>query len=327
MSRAPDVPPRRIRTFGCAVTSAYPAAPSHLFRGVRCRRTALWSQIWSQAQWIAAAPCLPVPSRRLARPDRAEVGAPSPRQDCRVPRWAGPGALCARLGVYRFRHFAAAADVLCFTGHAPCRKPGAPPDDARRLVFRDRCTPYTALSTGCIARRALLITFGVTARFTPRTGCIARRTERGTNKRLKKPMNDRSAAATRTLQTRSSDLFVPKVDTSAHRLTSCIVACCLSCAFMLTRVWGVMGARVPFAPGLLRQPRWSSCVIPLHPEGQLAQRGRFPVLKFDCRHSPEAAVVRLPAGLGHPVSSNQPSRGAALRCLPWTQQLRQFWEH
>lgn len=45
-----------------------------------------------------------------------------------------------------------------------------------------------------------MIVFGVTARFTPRTGCIARRTERGTNKRLKKPMSDRSATAKAPLQ-------------------------------------------------------------------------------------------------------------------------------
>lgn len=57
----------------------------------------------------------------------------------------------------------------------------------RRFVFSERCIPYTALSTGCRARRAFLIAFGVTARFALRTGCMARRTERGTNKREKKP--------------------------------------------------------------------------------------------------------------------------------------------
>jgi hypothetical protein len=46
---------------------------------------------------------------------------------------------------------------------------------------------YTALSIGCKARLALLTTLGVTARFTARPGCMARRTLRGTNNLEKKP--------------------------------------------------------------------------------------------------------------------------------------------
>jgi hypothetical protein len=44
-----------------------------------------------------------------------------------------------------------------------------------------------ALLIGCIARRARLIGFGVTARFAVRTGCIALRADRGTNILEKKP--------------------------------------------------------------------------------------------------------------------------------------------
>ena len=44
-----------------------------------------------------------------------------------------------------------------------------------------------ALSTGCKARLAFLTTLGVTARFTARPGCIARRTLRGTSSLEKKP--------------------------------------------------------------------------------------------------------------------------------------------
>lgn len=164
-------------------------------------RAVVVTQLVAPLRWADAVPAVVVDlNHRRSRSAISSIASP-------VPRWTGPGALCARLGVYRFRHFAAAADVLCFTGHSPCRKPGAPPDGARRLVFSDRRTPYTALSTGCIARPAHLIAFGVTARFTPWTGCIARRTERGTDKRLDKPMNDCSAAATRTLQTSSSGLL------------------------------------------------------------------------------------------------------------------------
>ena len=46
---------------------------------------------------------------------------------------------------------------------------------------------YTALSTGCKARLALLTALGVTARFTARPGCMARRTLRGTNNLEKNP--------------------------------------------------------------------------------------------------------------------------------------------
>jgi hypothetical protein len=47
---------------------------------------------------------------------------------------------------------------------------------------------YIALSSGCIAREALFTTFGVAARFTVRTGCIARRTPRGTSNLDKNPI-------------------------------------------------------------------------------------------------------------------------------------------
>ena len=51
----------------------------------------------------------------------------------------------------------------------------------RMAVAAERCIEYTALSTGCRALLAFLTTFGVTARFTARRGCIARRTLSGTN--------------------------------------------------------------------------------------------------------------------------------------------------
>jgi hypothetical protein len=53
-------------------------------------------------------------------------------------------------------------------------------------VATERCIEYTALSTGCNARRAFLTAFGVTARFTARPGRIARRTLRGTSSLEKK---------------------------------------------------------------------------------------------------------------------------------------------
>jgi hypothetical protein len=56
------------------------------------------------------------------------------------------------------------------------------------LVATDRCTEYTALSMGCIARLALLTTLGVTARLTARPGCIARRALRGTSNLEMKPI-------------------------------------------------------------------------------------------------------------------------------------------
>lgn len=54
-------------------------------------------------------------------------------------------------------------------------------------VAAERCIEYTALSTGCRALLAFLTTFGVTARFTARPGCIARRTLPGTNNLEKNP--------------------------------------------------------------------------------------------------------------------------------------------
>jgi hypothetical protein len=46
---------------------------------------------------------------------------------------------------------------------------------------------YTALSRGCSARLAFLTVLGVTARFTARPGCMARRMLRGTSSLEKKP--------------------------------------------------------------------------------------------------------------------------------------------
>ena len=55
------------------------------------------------------------------------------------------------------------------------------------LVATERCMEYIALSIGCRARLAFLIGLGVTARFTARPGCMARRTLRGTSSLEKKP--------------------------------------------------------------------------------------------------------------------------------------------
>jgi hypothetical protein len=54
-------------------------------------------------------------------------------------------------------------------------------------VAIERSTPYFMLSIGDSALRARFTAFGVTARFTPRPGCIARRTPRGTSNLEKKP--------------------------------------------------------------------------------------------------------------------------------------------
>src|ERR1700730_8516443 len=72
-----------------------------------------------------------------------------------------------------------------------CRKTGAlrlRPD--RILVAAELCKECTALSMGCMARLARLTTLGVTARFTARPGCTARRTLRGMNNLEKKPTLD-----------------------------------------------------------------------------------------------------------------------------------------
>jgi hypothetical protein len=100
---------------------------------------------------------------------------------------------CSRTGiagVYEFLHLAAASALRWRTGQFPCRKTRAgalrlPPE--RMAVAAERCMEYTALSKGCSARLALLTTLGVTARFTARPGCMARRTLRGTNNLEKKP--------------------------------------------------------------------------------------------------------------------------------------------
>lgn len=90
---------------------------------------------------------------------------------------------------YGFLHLAAASALRWCTGQFPCRKTGAlrlPPD--RIAVAADRSMEYTALSIGCNARLAFLTTLGVTARFTARPGCMARRTLRGTSNLEKKPI-------------------------------------------------------------------------------------------------------------------------------------------
>ena len=54
-------------------------------------------------------------------------------------------------------------------------------------VAIERWTPYFMLSIGDSALRARFTAFGVTARFTARPGCMARRTPRGTSSLEKKP--------------------------------------------------------------------------------------------------------------------------------------------
>ena len=90
---------------------------------------------------------------------------------------------------YEFLHLALPSALRWLTGQLPCLKTGAllflRPD--RMAVAAERCIEYMALSTGCRALLAFLTAFGVTARFTARPGCIARRTFRGTNNLEKKP--------------------------------------------------------------------------------------------------------------------------------------------
>jgi hypothetical protein len=96
--------------------------------------------------------------------------------------------MVARCEGYRFRQRAAAPGLRWCTEQLPWRKTFAfplPPD--RMAVAAERWTEYTALSTGCRARRAFLTAFGVTARFTARPGCAARRTLRGISNLEKKP--------------------------------------------------------------------------------------------------------------------------------------------
>jgi len=100
----------------------------------------------------------------------------------------GRAARTRSAGDYGFLHLAAASALRWWTGQFPCRKTGAlrlPPD--RIAVATERCVEYTALSTGCNARLALLTALGVTARFTARPGCTARRTLRGISNLEKKP--------------------------------------------------------------------------------------------------------------------------------------------
>jgi hypothetical protein len=95
------------------------------------------------------------------------------------------------IGFHGFLHRAAASALRWLTGQLPCRKTGTLrlwPD--RMVVATERCTEYAALSMGCIARLAFLTTLGVTARFTARPGCTARRTLRGMNNLEKKPTLD-----------------------------------------------------------------------------------------------------------------------------------------
>lgn len=108
----------------------------------------------------------------------------------RMFRYAEACSRTSNAGVYEFLHLAAASAVRWRTGQFPCRKTRAgalrlPPD--RMAVAAERCMEYTALSKGCRARLARLTALGVTARFTARPGCIARRTLRGTNNLEKKP--------------------------------------------------------------------------------------------------------------------------------------------
>ncbi len=88
------------------------------------------------------------------------------------------------------RHRAAAWALLCLTGHVPCRQTLVVvrrflPD--RNVVVIVRSTVYTALSTGCSARRPFLTTFGVITGLTARPGCNARRSPGGMSSLEKKP--------------------------------------------------------------------------------------------------------------------------------------------
>jgi len=90
---------------------------------------------------------------------------------------------------YEFLHLAAASALRWSTGQFPWWKMGALRLRPNRMVVAaERCTEYTALSIGCKARLAFLTALGVTARFTVRPGCTARRTLRGTNSLEKKPI-------------------------------------------------------------------------------------------------------------------------------------------
>src|SRR5487761_1128029 len=102
--------------------------------------------------------------------------------------WAQIAADLRRRAGQGLRHLAAASALRWLMGQRPCRKTrvlALLPE--RMLVAADRCREYTALSSGCRARLAFLIAFGVTARLTARPGCMARRTLRGTSSREKKP--------------------------------------------------------------------------------------------------------------------------------------------
>ena len=87
------------------------------------------------------------------------------------------------------RHLPAASGDRWFTVHVPWRYTGDRLVD-RFLVLRERSTPYTALLTGCMARRARFTAFGVIARLTARPGWAARRTLRGMKSRDRKPMEE-----------------------------------------------------------------------------------------------------------------------------------------
>jgi hypothetical protein len=75
------------------------------------------------------------------------------------------------------------------------------------FVFNDRVTAYAALSSGCTARLAFLMALGVTARLTPRTGCMALRIPRGTNKRDQNPTGFSSFGPTWTV---TDDVVIPQ---------------------------------------------------------------------------------------------------------------------
>ena len=88
-----------------------------------------------------------------------------------------------------FLHLAAASALRWRTGQFPCRKTAVLRLPADRIaVAAERSMEYTELSIGCSARLALLTALGVTARFTARPGCIARRTLRGISNLEKKPI-------------------------------------------------------------------------------------------------------------------------------------------
>jgi len=173
-----------------------------------------------------------------------------------------------------------------------------------RLVFRDRVTPYTALSTGCIARRTRLIGFGMIARFTILTGCMARRSPRGTNMRDRKPTaNHLLQVAAESSRRGSSTSGVPYSTTArmtvAHPTPSRTATDATSCWSSPTSRQASRRAR---SVRLLRARRWS--LVSLHVftshagSGQRHSRlSHSSVTGRPAEGGSRTSVHRLPCGL------------------------------